>query len=914
MASLVKRISVFLGMDDRDFRRKLGAAKRDMRGFARSLGDLNAAVTGSATRIAAGVAAGAAIATSAVASSISKAAEFDEKLSNVAAKSGATAEQMKLLEAQARQMGRETSFTAAEAADAMGFLAQAGFDVQEIMNALPATLSLAAAGQLDLARAADIASNVVGQFGLAAKDTARVADVMAAGASNSNTSVEQMAEALNYAGPAANAFGASLEETVALIGKLGDNGLQGSNAGTALRSMFLRLAAPPKEAGEAIAALGIRTVDASGKMRSMGELLEEIGGQLKKKGDIERYEQAINGLGVATRDAGGKLRSASDVLEDINTAIAQTRQSGAALSAFEAMGINVQSANGDMRKATDILVDLGAALNKVDQNKRLEYINAIFGKTAVSGGISAITGALSGDLQELEAKLQNSAGAAQSMAAIMRDNLKGDLKLLNSATDDVQITLGKMFTEPARGLVKTLAGLANNVQEFLVANEAEVKAWVGRVGEFLSSLARDAGVIFKALAAGDLMGSLDGLKLENGWIKDLIRGLQQAGQMAKAFWDVTRQVWEVAMKAVRFLGPELTAMLVVFKLAGGFQVLGAVIGVLTSVFSLLGSVVGVVWAIIFSPIGLILAALALFGAAVWLVIDNWELLGPVVAGVWQWIREAVQSFIDWFKETFPELALFLGKVWDQIKETALLAWEIVKAGIEGIIKGIRLVFSAFWDWFKGHFPGLATELERIAETIKLAFGIAADWIRKKFEDVFSWITKTYRKVKGWVSDLADRAGNLDIVGKIKGAFGGDRGGGDGTDGAVKLARGGQVRGPGGATADKIRAWLSDGEFVANARSVRFWGADTFDALNRRQMPDVFSGLVNSVISSLAVPQLQPALVLGDDASQAGPSDRAPLVLDGVMYPLEGPADVVDALERALTRKERRSRAGRPRWR
>ncbi|GAB5387087.1 MAG: hypothetical protein Alpg2KO_00550 [Alphaproteobacteria bacterium] len=909
MASLTKRISVILGMDDRQFRKKLFAAKREMRGFSQSVGQLNSAVAISAARIAGGLTVGAAAVTAGVMASINSASTLEKALSNVEAKSGASAEEMAQLKAQARELGATTSFTAKQAADGMTFLAQAGFSVKEIMEALPATLDLAAAGELELARAADIASNVIGQFGLQAKDTARVADVLAAGASNSNTSVEQMAEALNYAGPAAKAFGASLEETVALVGKLGDNGLQGSNAGTALRSMFLRLAAPPKEAGEAIEALGIRTVNASGKMRSMGELLAEVGAQLKSKGDVKKYERAINSLGVATRGSKGELRSASEVLDDINSAIAETRQSGRALNAFQAMGIDVRSANGDMRKTTDILVDLGTALNKVEQNKRLEFIKDIFGKTAVSGGISAITSSLTGDLQELENKLQNSGGAAKSMAQIMLDNLEGDKTLLDSATSAVKTSLGDLFLEPSREFIQTLTRVANDTDALIQANAEAISAWAKRIGDFLSSVARDVGVVLRAMSEGDLMSALDGLELENDWIKGLIKGLNQAWIMAKAFFGVMQQVWQAALKAVEFLGPELTAMLVVFKLAGGFQVLGALIGVVASAFGVLGSIAALAWGIIFSPVGLILAALALFGAAVYLVIENWELLGPFFAELWEGIKGIISGFAEWFKTTFPELATFLGLVWEQMKEHALLAWEIVKAGIKGVIKGIRTAFSVFWEWFSGRFPVLSYQMERIASNISKAFSIAADWIKKKFKAVFDWITKTYERVKGWVKDLAERASKLDVVGKVKGLFGGS----DSSDGAVKLASGGQVRGPGSSVGDKIRAWLSDGEFVTSARSVGFWGAETFDAMNRRQMPGIFSDLVNGAVGSLATPRIQPALVSGDAGGLDGPRDRAPLVLDGVMYPLAGDPQVVDALERALTRRDRRSRAGRPRW-
>ena len=129
-------------------------------------------------------------------------------------------------------MGRTTVHSATEAARGQAFLAQAGFDANEILSALPATLALATAGELDLASAADIASNVLSGFQMEANQTGRVADVLALAASKTNTSVLQLGSALAKAAPAAKAAGWSLEETTAAIGKLSDAGIQGEEAGT----------------------------------------------------------------------------------------------------------------------------------------------------------------------------------------------------------------------------------------------------------------------------------------------------------------------------------------------------------------------------------------------------------------------------------------------------------------------------------------------------------------------------------------------------------------------------------------------------------------------------------------------------------------------------------------------------------
>ena len=151
---------------------------------------------------------------------------------------------------QARELGASTRFTAVEVAEGQLFLARAGFEANEILTATPAVLNLAAAGVLDLARAADIASNVLQQFNLEVAELTRVTDVMVTVANSSNTTVEQMAEALKIAGPVAGSLGIQVETAAAAIGLLGNAGIQATLAGTQLRGIFAALADPTREAGD----------------------------------------------------------------------------------------------------------------------------------------------------------------------------------------------------------------------------------------------------------------------------------------------------------------------------------------------------------------------------------------------------------------------------------------------------------------------------------------------------------------------------------------------------------------------------------------------------------------------------------------------------------------------------------------
>jgi hypothetical protein len=188
------------------------------------------------------------------------AADFERATNRVSALTGATADQFERLRDQAKELGATTQFSATQAAEAQAFLAQAGFNTDQIFRSLPGTLNLAGAAQLDLGRSADIVSNILTGFQLDVGELDRAVDVLAKAFVSSNTDLEQLGQGFKFVGPVASAFGISLEETAAALGLLGNAGLQASSAGTGLRRIISTLA---KEQDK----LGISTVDAQGKLR-----------------------------------------------------------------------------------------------------------------------------------------------------------------------------------------------------------------------------------------------------------------------------------------------------------------------------------------------------------------------------------------------------------------------------------------------------------------------------------------------------------------------------------------------------------------------------------------------------------------------------------------------------------------------
>ncbi len=228
---------------------------------------------------------------------LTTAANFEKAMNNVKAKSNATGKDFKNLRDLAMQLGSSTKFSASEAAEGMAFLAQAGFDVNEIIAGTPALLDLAASSSTDLGTAADIASNIMGAFKIpkTLEGTTRAADVLARTTAASNVDMIMLSETMKQAGPLAENFGASIEETAAAAGLLGNIGIQGSNAGTALKNAFLNLSAPTGKAKKILEGLGISVTDSQGNMLKFGDIMQNLGSRLSKLPQSARL-QALNAI------------------------------------------------------------------------------------------------------------------------------------------------------------------------------------------------------------------------------------------------------------------------------------------------------------------------------------------------------------------------------------------------------------------------------------------------------------------------------------------------------------------------------------------------------------------------------------------------------------------------------------------
>ncbi|MBJ9543423.1 phage tail tape measure protein [Clostridioides difficile] len=260
-----------------------------------------------------------------VGSAVKGFATFEQSMKNTQAVSGATGKEMEALTAKARQLGRETSFTAKDAGDAMYYMGMAGWKSEQMIKAIPDVLNLAAAGGTDLALTSDIVTDGLTALGMTANDTTEFVDVMAATITNSNTSVELMGETFKYVGSMGGALGVSMKDLSLATGLMASASVKGSMAGTSLRGGLVRLIKPPEEAASAIKKYGIElkknkngSLDLAG---TIGSLREKLGG-LK---DVEKGV-AISSIFGRTAMAGwaAVVNASESDFNKLTTAIAES--------------------------------------------------------------------------------------------------------------------------------------------------------------------------------------------------------------------------------------------------------------------------------------------------------------------------------------------------------------------------------------------------------------------------------------------------------------------------------------------------------------------------------------------------------------------------------------------------------------
>ncbi|EEW1238624.1 phage tail tape measure protein, partial [Escherichia coli] len=387
--------------------------------------------------------------------------------------------QFKALREQALKLGSETQFTAGDAASGQAFLAMAGFTPQAIQAALPGVLNMALAGGVELGETADIGSNILTQFNLTADQMDRVGDTLTAAFTRTNTDLRALGETMKYTGPVAAKLGISLEEAAAMAGMLANNGLRGSDAGTAMRASLSRLASPPKAAADALKELGVSVADARGKMRPMEDVLLDLYKATQKYGQVDQVsffkdiagEEAFVGLQTLVAAAGSgelqkltrELQGARGEADRVAKVMADNLDGDLKNldSAWEGLRIRISDlVDGPLRSVTQWLTRVLEKITSLAQahpvltRQLLIAGGALLAMTATVGSLSLAIGVLAGPLAKLRlgfSLLTGSMNAVRLLPALW-GMVTGSVSLLGGA-------IGALFS-PVGLIVAALAGAA----------------------------------------------------------------------------------------------------------------------------------------------------------------------------------------------------------------------------------------------------------------------------------------------------------------------------------------------------------------------------------------------------------------------------------------------------------------------
>ena len=241
---------------------------------------------------------------------------FEAEMSKVAAISGATGDELSSLTDKAKEMGAKTKFSATESAQAMEYMAMAGWKTADMLNGIEGIMNLAAASGEDLATTSDIVTDALTAFGLSAQDSTHFADVLAAASSNANTNVSMMGETFKYVAPVAGALGFSVEDCGVAIGLMANSGIKAGQAGTSLRQMLSRLTKPTKEVQTAMNTLGLSLTDSVGNVKSLDTVMSDLRSGFSGLSKAEQTQIATSLAGQEAMSGLLAIVNASD--EDFN--------------------------------------------------------------------------------------------------------------------------------------------------------------------------------------------------------------------------------------------------------------------------------------------------------------------------------------------------------------------------------------------------------------------------------------------------------------------------------------------------------------------------------------------------------------------------------------------------------------------
>ena len=655
--------------------------------------------------------------------SVKTAADFEGSMSKVAAVSGATGGDLDALSKKAREMGSKTKFSASEAAEAMNYMAMAGWKTEDMLSGIEGVMNLAAASGEDLATTSDIVTDALTAFGLSAQDSGHFADVLAAASSNANTNVSMMGETFKYCAPIAGSLGFSVEDTAEAIGLMANAGIKSTQAGTSLRTIMTNLS-----------------------------------------GDVKICGSSIGEVTVATTNADGSMRDLSDILADCRTAFGGLTESEKAAAAESLVGKNAMSGflalmnagEGDIAKLSGAIDNCdGSAKNMADtMNNNLQgqltILKSQLQELAISFG------------EILMPAIKKIVGWVQSFVDVLNslpDGVKETIvtiALIAAALGPVLIVVGKLIT--AVGTIMTIvpkvAGVINTVKGAFVALNATM-------------LANPIVLIIAAIAA--LVAAFIYLwntneEFRQFWI-DLWESVQE---IAIAVWEALKEFFSAAWDAIKS-----TAETVWNGIANFFTGLWEGIkNTFNTVVTAISNFLSTMWNGIKSVAETVWNAISGFFTTIWngiktVVTTVVTAISTFLTTAWNTIKTVISTVLTAIQTVFTTIwnaiKSVITTVVNGIKNTITTVWNNIKTTISTVVNGIKTAvstaFSTMWN-------GIKTTVSGIYNTIKGGFDNAVNFIKNLASSAFSWgadiingivngIRSCIGKIAGAVSDVAN---------------------------------------------------------------------------------------------------------------------------------------------------------------
>lgn len=484
-----------------------GAGKQTAQaaGYAKTIGGVASALQAAAVPAAAFFGTVAAGSSMLAATAIREAAGLEQQIDKVAAVMQGGASVRGLLEQAAIEAGAKSAYSARQAGEALEFMAMAGMSARDAIAGVGPVLSLAASGSTDLARSADILTNIMTGYGKTAADLAAVNDVLVGTFTRSNVNLEQLGEAFKYVAPIARASGQEFELMSAAIGRLGDAGIQGSQAGTTLRQALIRLQDPPKRARQALQELGVETKDASGQLLQLDQILAQLSTRGASVGQVARIFGVESSAGMAALIAQGpeRLREFADQLKLVQGLAAQIERA------------KLDNLNGQLEIARGGAETLAASLGRVLLPELTETVK-------VTNDYLQSGQALVGVQRELARAADEQQGALSTLA-------RDALAVADASANGLAANLRQVL-----GVVTALLSPLDSLKRLTGLGSIEIES----AGERAEGLARKLGLVSLALGGALMFFPPVGAALVATGI-GLGRVAEEAGKTAQAIQDAT---------------------------------------------------------------------------------------------------------------------------------------------------------------------------------------------------------------------------------------------------------------------------------------------------------------------------------------------------------------------------------------